>query len=85
MYVVDAGIAIDNINGYNFSTDSAYTKPYSEYAGKQKVFLFKEETRIPISIIQIWEYLWLLLFKDTGSKIVSASQNLFVLLSQKGR
>lgn len=37
MYVVDAGIAIDNINGYNFSTDSAYTKPYSEYAGNRSI------------------------------------------------
>jgi hypothetical protein len=37
IYVVDAAIAIDNINGYNFSTDSVYIKPYSEYPGDKSI------------------------------------------------
>lgn len=35
IYVVDAAIAIDNMNGTNFKTDSTYTKPYSEYKGTE--------------------------------------------------
>lgn len=41
IYVVDAGIAIDNENGYNFSTDSVYTKPYSEYPGEKSICVQK--------------------------------------------
>ena len=37
IHIVDAGIAIDNYYGYDFITDSAYTKPYSEYAGNEKI------------------------------------------------
>lgn len=36
IYVVDAGIAVDNINGSNFTTDTVFTKPYSEYHGTEK-------------------------------------------------
>ena len=37
IYVVDAGIAIDNEYGYNFTTDSVFTKPYSEYKGTETI------------------------------------------------
>lgn len=37
IYVVDAAIAIDNLNGTNFTTDTIYTKPYSEYMGTEKI------------------------------------------------
>ena len=33
IYVVDAGIAIDGLNGYNLSADSALTKPFASYIG----------------------------------------------------
>lgn len=41
IYVVDAGIAIDNYFGYNFTTDSIYTKPYSEYHGTKRISVQK--------------------------------------------
>lgn len=37
IYIVDAGIAIDDLDGYRFTTDTTYTKPYSEYTGT-KIF-----------------------------------------------
>jgi len=37
IYIVDAAIAIDNLNGTNFTTDTIYTKPYSEYSGKERI------------------------------------------------
>ncbi|MEO6188799.1 MAG: hypothetical protein ABIO82_03720 [Ginsengibacter sp.] len=37
IYIVDAAIAIDNLNGYNFSKNSAITKPYSEYSGTRNI------------------------------------------------
>ena len=37
IYVVDAGISIDNKYGYRFSDDSVYSKPYSEYYGTEKI------------------------------------------------
>ena len=37
IFIVDAGIAIDNLNGTNFTTDSIYVKPYSEYKGEINV------------------------------------------------
>jgi len=37
IYVVDAGIAIDNLNGTNFTTDSVYIKPYSGYKGTETI------------------------------------------------
>lgn len=33
IYIVDAAIAIDNLNGFNYTEDSSLTKPYSEYTG----------------------------------------------------
>lgn len=33
IYIVDAAIAIDNLYGFYFSTDTVLTKPYSEYQG----------------------------------------------------
>jgi len=35
IFVVDAAIAIDNLNGSDFTTDPVYTKPYSEYPGME--------------------------------------------------
>lgn len=37
IYVVDAGIAIDNLNGSNFTADTVFTKPYSEYHGTENI------------------------------------------------
>jgi len=37
IYIVDAGISIDNLNGFRFTTDTSYTKPYSEYIGEEKI------------------------------------------------
>lgn len=37
IFVVDAAIAIDNLNGSDFTTDSVYTRPYSEYRGIEKI------------------------------------------------
>lgn len=36
IFVIDAAIAIDNLNGSDFTTDSVYTRPYSEYRGMEK-------------------------------------------------
>jgi hypothetical protein len=36
IFVIDAAIAIDNLNGSDFTTDSVYTRPYSEYRGMKK-------------------------------------------------
>jgi len=37
IYIVDSAIAIDNLNGIGFTTDTIYTKPYSEYKGEEKI------------------------------------------------
>ena len=39
IYIVDAGIAIDNLNGTQFLTDSdsTFTKPYSAYVGEDSI------------------------------------------------
>lgn len=37
IYVIDAATAIDNLDGSNLTTDSVYTKPYSEYEGTEKI------------------------------------------------
>jgi hypothetical protein len=37
IFVVDAAIAIDNLNGSDFTTDPAYIKPYSEYSGMEMI------------------------------------------------
>jgi hypothetical protein len=42
IYVVDAAIAIDNLDGTNFTTDSFFTKPYSEYRGTEKIPVQKQ-------------------------------------------
>jgi hypothetical protein len=39
IYVVDAGIAIDNVNGFRFTSDTTYTKPYSEFTGTEKIVI----------------------------------------------
>lgn len=36
IYIVDAAIAIDNLNGLDFTADPNYTRPYSEYSGTEK-------------------------------------------------
>lgn len=36
IYIVDAGIAIDNQDGYRFTSDTKYTIPYSEYPDVNK-------------------------------------------------
>ncbi len=36
IYIVDAAISIDAINGYNYSTDNGFAKPYSEFTGTEK-------------------------------------------------
>jgi len=37
IYIVDTAIAIDGLNGLNFTTDTSYTKPYSEFSGTEKI------------------------------------------------
>ncbi len=37
IYIVDAGIAIDNLNGTRFLTDSTYTLPYAGYTGTERI------------------------------------------------
>ena len=37
IYIVDSAIAIDQVYGTNFTADSSYTKPYSEYKGTEKM------------------------------------------------
>lgn len=37
IYIVDAGIAIDNLDGFNFTKDTTYTKPYSAYTGMDRI------------------------------------------------
>lgn len=37
IYVVDAGIAIDNLSGSRFSTDTTFTLPYAGYTGKDLI------------------------------------------------
>ncbi len=37
IYIVDAGIAIDNLHGFSYTKDSTYTKPYSEYKGMERI------------------------------------------------
>ncbi|MEP5338568.1 MAG: hypothetical protein ABJL44_03665 [Algibacter sp.] len=37
IYIIDAGIAIDNLDGSKFLKDSTYTLPYAEYSGKEKI------------------------------------------------
>lgn len=37
IYIVDSGIAIDNMNGTRFLTDSIYTLPYASYSGKDRI------------------------------------------------
>jgi len=37
IFIVDAAIAIDNVNGFNISTDKTYTNPYPEYAGNENI------------------------------------------------
>lgn len=36
-YIVDSGIAIDNLYGFNFTRDTAFTKPYPEYSGEERI------------------------------------------------
>ncbi|CAL1518756.1 hypothetical protein [Chitinophaga sp. MM2321] len=37
IYIVDAAIAIDNLNGFNVTADTTMTKPYSQYAGNEHI------------------------------------------------
>lgn len=37
IYVIDTGISIDNLYGFNLTTDAKYTKPYSEYPGTESI------------------------------------------------
>ena len=37
IYIVDAAVAIDNLDGFNFSKSPAITKPYSEYTGTRNI------------------------------------------------
>ena len=37
IYIVDAGIAIDGLNGYDLSTDSTFTKPFASYLGSDSI------------------------------------------------
>lgn len=37
IFLVDAAIAIDNYFGFNFTEDSAYTKPFAAYEGKERI------------------------------------------------
>ncbi len=37
IYIVDAGIAIDNYSGFRFTADSVYTKPYSDCTNTDKI------------------------------------------------
>lgn len=37
IYIVDSGIAIDNIDGTRFLSDSTYTLPYAGYLGKERI------------------------------------------------
>lgn len=37
IYIVDAGIAIDNLNGTMFRADPSYTLPYSGYKGEERI------------------------------------------------
>ena len=36
-YIVDAAIAIDDLNGFNFTTDASYTKPYSVFTDIENI------------------------------------------------
>lgn len=36
IYIVDAAISIDGLNGFNFTADSSYVNPYSYYTGKER-------------------------------------------------
>jgi len=37
IYIVDTGISIDSEYGFNLSSDAKYTRPYSEYPGKESI------------------------------------------------
>lgn len=37
IYLVDTGISIDSEYGFNITTEAKYTKPYSEYPGKESI------------------------------------------------
>lgn len=37
IYIVDAAIAIDNADGFNYIKDTTITKPYSEYTGAESI------------------------------------------------
>jgi len=37
IYIVDSAIAIDNLDGFYFTADENYTKPYSEYTGEERI------------------------------------------------
>ena len=37
IYIVDAAISIDNVNGFNYSKDSSLIKPYSDYSGFRNI------------------------------------------------
>lgn len=37
IYIVDSAIAIDNVYGTSFTTDSSFIRPYSEYIGTEKI------------------------------------------------
>ncbi|WP_051291311.1 hypothetical protein [Pedobacter glucosidilyticus] len=44
IYIVDAGIAIDGVNGYDYTQDTTYTKPFTSYQGKN---YFEVQTKNP--------------------------------------
>lgn len=37
IFVIDAAITIDNLNGLDFTTDPIYTTPYHGYQGTERV------------------------------------------------
>ncbi|HWV66050.1 hypothetical protein, partial [Chitinophaga sp.] len=37
IYIVDAAIAIDNVDGFNYTKDTTLIKPYSEYTGTESI------------------------------------------------
>ncbi|WP_236972800.1 hypothetical protein [Membranihabitans marinus] len=39
IFIVDAGIAIDNVDGTRFLSDSTYTKPYASYEGEERIMV----------------------------------------------
>ncbi len=41
IYIVDAAIAIDNVDGFNFLVDPVFTRPYSEYQGTEMIQIQK--------------------------------------------